>query len=115
MSLTGATPPAIVILCTVPAEGEHARRLATGLVEARLAACVNILPGLQSVFRWQGSVATEPETQLVIKTRPEHFDRVVRWLGEHHPYDVPEVLAVPVLRGAEAYLAWLDMQTTPSA
>ena len=103
----------ILVLCTAPAEGDQAAALASGLVDARLAACVNLVPGLRSFYRWQGEVHDEPEVQLLIKTRRGRFDELERWLSEHHPYDVPEIVALPIERGARAYLDWLVEQTQP--
>jgi periplasmic divalent cation tolerance protein len=105
---------AIVILCTAPAEAEVAVNLARGLVEQRLAACVNVIPGLRSVYRYQGKIEDEPEVQLVIKTRSAHYAAVEAWLKAHHPYDDPEILALPVVQGSPSYLTWLAEQTERS-
>lgn len=101
---------AIVILCTAPsaAVGE---KLARGLVEARLAACVNVIDRVVSIYQWKDDVHRDEEVQLVIKTRARLFDEVSRWIGENHPYEVPEVLALPVSAGSEKYLAWLGAET----
>jgi periplasmic divalent cation tolerance protein len=101
---------AIAVLCTAP-DAEVAQRLARGLVEARLAACVNVLPGVRSIYRWQGRVQDEAELLLVIKTRAEHFDALEAWLKQHHPYDVPEVLGLPASAVSAPYLAWLEDET----
>lgn len=101
---------AIVVLCTAPAAGDAAVELARGLVEARLCACVNVVPGLRSFYRWEGAVQDDAEVQLLIKTRRDRFDALAAWLSEHHPYSVPEILALPVVAGADAYLAWLREQ-----
>lgn len=95
-----------LVLTTAP-NAEVAQTLATGLVEASLAACVNILPGVRSVYRWQGNIEVDEELQLFIKTDAALHDALVAWLGEHHPYDVPEVLAFDVTDGSAGYLAWL--------
>lgn len=100
-----------IVLCTCPDPGA-ARRLAGGLVEARLAACVNILPGVQSVFRWQDEIQDEPEALMVIKTVAARVAQLEAWLVEHHPYDVPEVLVVKVDGGSRSYLDWLAQETT---
>jgi periplasmic divalent cation tolerance protein len=104
-------PKAIVILCTAPVDDDHAARLARGLVDARLAACVNLVPGVRSFYRWKGNVEDDAEVQLVIKTRPERFEAVAAWLDEHHPYDEPEILALPVTAGSDTYLSWVEQQT----
>src|SRR6266545_3966948 len=97
----------IVALSTV-ATSEDAERIATALVERGLAACVNVVPGLVSIYRWKGAVEREEERLLVIKTRAERFEALRDALLELHPYEVPELLALPVEAGHAAYLAWLD-------
>ena len=101
----------IVILCTVPDEAA-AEKLARGLIEGRLAACVNAIPGVKSFYRWQGKIETDTEIQLVIKTRSERFDELAAWISENHPYDVPESVGIPAERVSEAYLAWAADQTS---
>jgi periplasmic divalent cation tolerance protein len=101
----------IVILCTVPDEAA-AEKLARGLIEGRLAACANAIPGVKSFYRWQGKIETDTEIQLVIKTRSERFDELAAWISENHPYDVPEIVAIPAERVSEAYLAWAADQTS---
>lgn len=100
----------ILVLCTAPTE-EAGATLGRGLVEAKLAACVNVVPGLRSIYAWEGAVQDEAEVQLLIKTRRACFEALSDWLAEHHPYDVPEILAVPIEAGSKPYLAWLDAQT----
>lgn len=99
-----------VVLCTCPDE-EAASGLARGLVEANLAACVNILPEIRSVFRWQGEVQSEAETLMVIKTSVTQYSELEDWLVSNHPYDVPEVIALPVAEGLGAYLDWVVEET----
>jgi periplasmic divalent cation tolerance protein len=101
----------VVILCTVPDEAT-AQKLATGLVEERLAACVNAIPGVKSFYRWQGRIEADTEIQLVIKTRGERFDELAAWISTNHPYDVPEIVAIPADRVSDAYLAWAVEQTS---
>jgi len=99
----------IVMLCTAPdtAVGE---KLGRGLVEARLAACVSIVPGLTSIYRWKGEIQVDREVQLLIKTRADARERVRAWLRANHPYEVPEILELAVAGGSEPYLAWLREQ-----
>lgn len=104
----------LVILCTAP-DAEVGAKLASGLVDAKLAACVNLVPGLRSFYRWQGEVHDDPEVQLLIKTPEERFDALAAWIDEHHPYDVPELIALPITKGSGAYLDWMREQTTASA
>lgn len=101
----------VVILCTVPDEAT-AERLARGLVEGRLAACVNAIPGLKSFYRWQGKIESDTEIQLLIKTRRERFDELAAWIRANHPYEVPEIVAIPAERVSEAYLAWAVEETS---
>jgi len=101
----------MVVLCTFP-DLPQARQIATELVEKQLAACVNLVPGAESHFRWEGRVSREAEVVAIIKTGGERFGAMKRALIELHPYEVPEVLALPVAGGAEAYLGWVVRETT---
>lgn len=103
----------IVVLCTVPADGEHATRIARGLVEARLAACVNAIGPVRSTYRWQGSIEEATELQLVIKTSEARYEALERWLREHHPYSEPEIVALPILQGSASYLEWVAASMDP--
>ena len=89
---------------------QEAEKLARMLVEARLAACVNIVPGVRSVYRWQGAVETAAEWLLIVKSSRRHFGELCVALEKAHSYEVPEVLAVPVVDGGPRYLAWLEGQ-----
>lgn len=100
----------VAIFCTAPDE-TSARHLAHGLVDERLAACVQIVPGLTSVYRWENAVQTDAELQLVIKTRAARFDEVAAFIQAHHPYDVPEIVAFPATRVSDAYRAWAVDET----
>lgn len=95
-----------VVLVTAP-EGELAEKLARGLVEGKLAACVNLVPQVKSVYRWEGKIETGKETLLVIKTRSGLLPQVERFVKELHSYTVPEVIALPIESGSRAYLDWL--------
>jgi periplasmic divalent cation tolerance protein len=97
----------IVVLSSV-GSAEDAERIARALVERRLAACVNVVPGLVSVYRWKGAVERDEERLLVIKTRRDRFDALREAIASLHPYEVPELVALPVEAGNPAYLAWLD-------
>jgi periplasmic divalent cation tolerance protein len=99
-----------VILCTVPTE-EHAQQVARTLVEEHLAACVSIVPGLRSIYRWEDGICDDAELLLLIKTRRESFAELLRHLNELHPYAVPEVLALAVADGSPTYLDWLEGAT----
>lgn len=97
---------AIVVLVTAPS-AEAAAALARTLVEEGLAACGNVVPGLRSIYRWEGKVHDEPEALLLLKSRAERFEALSRRIVELHPYDVPEVLRLGVEAGHEPYLAWI--------
>ncbi|MFO1434358.1 MAG: divalent-cation tolerance protein CutA [Candidatus Competibacteraceae bacterium] len=97
----------LLIYCTCP-EQALAERLAEALVEDRLAACINIVPGITSVYRWQGEVQHDSELLLLIKTRGECYPALEARIRELHSYEVPEIIAVPIQRGSGAYLAWID-------
>ena len=97
-----------VVLTTAGSEDE-AKAIASALIEARLAACVNLFP-VTSVYAWKGQVQREAEWQLVIKTRLNCFDQLVAKVQALHSYDVPELIALPIERGSEAYLGWMGEQ-----
>lgn len=96
----------ILVLCTCP-EDVVAARIATALVEEALAACVNRIPRMVSTYRWEGKVKTDTEALLLIKTADRLLDRLTQRIHELHPYELPEVIALPVEGGSERYLAWL--------
>ncbi|HVR72665.1 MAG TPA: divalent-cation tolerance protein CutA [Vicinamibacteria bacterium] len=102
----------VVVLSTV-ARAEDAERIGRELVERGLAACVNVVPGLVSLYRWKGTVEREEERLLLIKTRGETFPALRDALVALHPYEVPEVLALPIADGHAPYLAWLDDNSRP--
>ena len=94
------------MLCTFPDEA-RARQIGALLVEKQAAACVNVVPGLRSIYRWEGKVQEDAEALGVIKTTREVYSRLEALLLEAHPYETPEVLALPVVAGAEAYRRWV--------
>ncbi len=101
---------AIVVLTNVP-DRAVARRIADALIERRLAACVNLLAECTSVYRWQGAVETATEVPLLIKTRAEVYADVEALIHSLHPYELPEIIALPVTAGAPAFLDWINTQT----
>lgn len=103
-------PEAIVVLCTVPLDFD-AERLASELVERSLAACVQIGPGVRSIYRWQGAVERNEERLLIVKTRPELFGALETAIKARHPYEVPEIVALKVSGGHAPYLDWLAAST----
>ena len=98
--------PVLLCYCSCP-DAASARRIAEALVGERLAACVNRLPAISSTYRWQGEVITDNEELLLIKTTADRFDALRTRLLELHPYDLPELIAVPVERGHATYLDWV--------
>lgn len=100
----------IVAFVTAPSP-ETAERLARALVSERLAACVNLIAGVRSVYRWKGEICDDPEVLLVIKTSKEKFDQLKARVLELHEYEVPEVIALPIVDGHAEYLSWLGLET----
>jgi periplasmic divalent cation tolerance protein len=100
-----------LVLVSAPSEAE-AKAIAQSLVQAKLAACASITP-IQSIYRWQGQIHTEPEWQLTIKTTMESFDALQHRILTLHSYEVPEILAIPVQAGAAMYLRWIDDNVEP--
>ncbi len=105
---------AVVVLITFPVDAD-VRRFASTLVVEGCAACVNILPDVESVYRWQGRVEQARERQLILKTQRARVDRLRRRVGELHPYDTPELVVLPVVDGDPRYLAWIAEATGESS
>ncbi|HEX9050084.1 MAG TPA: divalent-cation tolerance protein CutA [Anaeromyxobacter sp.] len=101
---------ALVVLVTTPSP-ERAAEIARTLVEERLAACGNVVPGLRSIYRWEGKVQDDAEALLLLKTTRARFDALRDRVLALHPYEVPEVIALPVEAGSAAYLAWIAGET----
>ena len=100
----------ILVLTTVP-DLEVGQIIAEKVVEDRLAACVNLSPAAQSVYWWQGKISQEQEHILIIKTKKDHFPRLEEKIHQIHPYEVPELIALPILAGSKKYLEWIDRET----
>ena len=110
-----AESEAIVVLVTASTE-EEAMTLGKMLVNQRLIACVNILPRLKSIFQWEGKVAEEEECLMILKTVKPQYKALEKFIMSHHSYDVPEIIALPVVNGSESYLSWVhEMTRKPSA
>lgn len=107
---TRPTKQTIVALVTV-ASKQEAARIGRALVKAELAACVNVLPGIHSIFRWEGKISEEREVLLIVKSRSDLFGRLAAEVKRLHSYQVPEVIAFPIVHGAADYLAWI-LKTT---
>lgn len=104
-------PPMRVVLCTVP-DRDTGLRLARELVEARLAACVNVVAGLTSVYRWQGEIVEEGEALMIVKTSAERYEAFERALAASHPYSVPEIVALEPTAVNRPYREWVEGETT---
>jgi len=100
-----------IVFCTFP-DKDTAQRLAGELVEAGVAACVNLLPGAQSIYRWQGKVESAQEVLAIMKTTADAYPQLEAKLKALHPYEVPEIMAVPVERAERAYATWVEEVTT---
>jgi periplasmic divalent cation tolerance protein len=103
----------ILVFITTPDQA-IARQIADQLVEKQFAACVNIIPDIQSIYRWQGKVQKEGEVLLIVKTRLQHLHtHLIPEVKVLHPYTNPEIIALPILDGSEDYLDWIDQSTQP--
>ena len=101
---------ALLVLANVP-DLECAQLVARTLIESRLAACVNLLPAVQSIYRWQGKIEEATEITLLIKTTSQQVDSVQKAIMKLHPYDVPEIIATPIVAGYAPYLQWIAAET----
>jgi periplasmic divalent cation tolerance protein len=97
---------AVVVLVTAPS-AEIAAEIARTVVEERLAACGNVLPAVRSIYRWEGKLRDEAEVLLILKTQRKRFGELCDRVVALHPYDVPEVIALPIVAGSEDYLDWV--------
>jgi periplasmic divalent cation tolerance protein len=103
---------ALVVLSTFP-DADHATRVAHALVEERLAACVNLVAPVRSIYRWKGAVHDDPELLAIIKTSTDRYPALAARLAALHPYEVPEIIALPLAAGHPPYLSWLAGQVAP--
>lgn len=102
----------LLVITNLP-DAASARALAAALVDARLAACANILAPCRSVYRWQGQVEEADEVPLLLKTTAERYPLLEAAIRQQHPYELPEIVAVPLQHGLPEYLAWVAAETTP--
>jgi len=98
-----------VVFVSIPRD--EANKLAKGLVENRLAACINIVPKIESYFWWDNKVEHDEEALLIIKTTQQRFDELRAWVVANHPYDLPEVISLPLSDGLSDYIAWVKKET----
>ncbi len=99
----------LVVLVTV-SDGEQARRIANELLDRRKAACVNIVPSVSSLFWWRGELNSAQENLLIIKTKASLLDEIITLVCQAHSYDVPEIIALPIVGGNQDYLQWLGRE-----
>ncbi len=100
----------LLVVTTFP-DTDIARQIGTELVERQLAACVNLLPQGESIYRWEGKIERQSEVMALIKTTETNYPEIEMRIGELHPYEVPEVVALKIDRGAHPYLAWISEST----
>ena len=105
-------PEVRVGFITAP-DAETGARIARALVEERLAACVNLVPGIRSIYRWEGAVEEDAEVLLVVKTRADRAGDLASRVAELHPYDLPELVLLPAVGGSPAYLDWVRAEAAP--
>ena len=105
-------PDYCTVLNTCP-DRETGELIARLLVQQRVAACVNLLDPITSIYRWQDGIEEERETLLIIKTKKEHYQKIEALIQQHHPYEVPEVICLDITAGAERYLSWIAQSTQP--
>lgn len=106
------SPETILVITNLP-DRDSAMKLANKLVEARLAACINVMGECTSVYRWRGKIETAPEVPVFIKTLKVHYPEVEALVKKNHPYELPELIAVPIGDGLKAYLDWVETETRP--
>lgn len=99
-----------IIVLTTCATAEEARRIASELISQRLAACVNVLPPVRSIYHWKGAVEEGEETLMIIKSARPLFEQLKTAIAALHSYDVPEIIAIPIVDGSHSYLAWMDQE-----
>ena len=109
--MTSQSYPYIVVHVTC-GSAQQAQDIARAVIGERLAACVQTLP-IQSIYTWQGEIAEDNEYLLLIKTRRDRFDRLQSLIVEHHDYEVPQIIALPILQGLHDYLSWIDDSVEP--
>jgi periplasmic divalent cation tolerance protein len=109
-----ASMSAHIVVFVTAGSAEQARTIGRALIEERLAACVNIIPSIESLYHWQGQVHHDQEVLLIAKTTAAALEQLGKRVKQLHSYDTPEVIAVPIVAGAADYLLWIDEETRPS-
>ena len=97
-----------IVVYITAGSNEEAEKLSRGLVEEKLAFCVNAVPQVKSTYFWEGKLCVDDEILLIVKTRTEKYEALETWVRKNHSYDVPEVIALPIIKGSEPYLKGID-------
>ncbi len=101
-----------IVIITTCASKEEAEELMQKLLKARLIACANIIPGVQSWFLWNGEITKENEVVVLMKSRKKYYPEIEEWIKTHHSYEVPEIIALPIVSASQDYLEWLHEETS---
>jgi len=101
-----------ILVMTTCATQSEAQEIVRKLLKARLIACANIIPGAQSIFHWKGKISEEAEAVVLMKSRKKYFKELEEWIQAHHSYELPEIIAMPIVMGSQEYLDWLHEETS---
>lgn len=107
---TASRKSSIIVLVTCP-DKESANKIASSLIEKKLAACVNTINNVESIFRWKGKIEKSSENLLIIKSKKRLLKKLITDVQQNHPYQLPEILALPIIGGSKAYIDWLNNET----
>ncbi len=97
-----------IVIYITSGNTEEAENIADGLVKEGLAACVNIVPSIKSIYKWKGEICNDNESLLIAKSRKSLMGKVIEWVKKHHSYETPEIIALPIVDGSGDYLKWID-------
>lgn len=97
-----------IVIYITSGNAEEAENIATGLVKEGLAACVNIVPKIKSIYKWKGNICNDDEFLLIAKSRKTLLKEVIKWVKEQHSYETPEIIALPIVDGSKDYLQWIE-------
>ena len=97
-----------IVIYITTGNAEEAENIAEGLVRKGLAACVNIVPKIKSIYKWKGNICNDDECLLIVKSRKDLLKEVIKWVKKHHSYETPEIIALPIVDGSKDYLKWIE-------
>ena len=97
-----------IVIYITTGKAEEAENIATGLVKNGLAACVNIVPEIKSIYKWKGNICNDNECLLIVKSQKPLLKKVIKWVKKHHSYETPEIIALPIVDGSKDYLKWIE-------